>query len=137
MRTLIALTRLATVAAFTLLAALMALSFVPAAMAQSDIGYDSPAAAFDDLKNRPGVEISRQPGFIVIAEPGAGALWTFTDTPHPAHPAVVKRQVVVQNGEYFVDMRVLCGASKARCDELVAAFTLLNEQMAQSLRSGR
>ncbi len=97
MRTALSFNRVATLSALAALAAMIALAFLlSAASAQGDtaIGYDTPAAALEDLRSKPGVEISTQGGYIIVAEPATSVLWTFTDTGHPAHPTAVRRQVV-------------------------------------------
>jgi hypothetical protein len=103
--------------------------------AQSGIGYPSVAAALEALKARPDVKISVRDGWTIVNDPISGAVWSFTPSSHPAHPAAVKRTVVEKNGQVFLDMQALCQASKAACDKLIAEFQELNEKTVQAART--
>ena len=98
------------------------------------IEYPSPAAAFNALRTDPGVVFERHDGWIVARDAAKRAIWTFAPKDDPAYPAVVKRTVVERNGELFMDMGVLCGASKMVCDDFVRKFMRLNEEMAHDVQ---
>jgi hypothetical protein len=93
----------------------------------STIGYASAAEALAALRVKPGVEISTQKGWTVATDSPARTIWSFTPAAHPAHPAAVKRSVVQQGDQVSLEMKVLCQAGKAACDDLVRDFTALNE----------
>jgi hypothetical protein len=98
---------------------------------RSTIGYDSVPEALAALKAKPGVEISDEDGWTIIAD--GLALWSFTPEAHPAHPSAVKREVVERDGKTVIEMAVLCQSAKAPCDQLVREFTELNENMRRQL----
>jgi hypothetical protein len=99
----------------------------------SGIAFESPEAVMEILRHDPNVRIQSTEGW-TIAE-AFPTIWTFTQTPHPAHPAVVERHLHEVNGGWYVGMRVLCGGPKSACDDLVAAFQGLNEQMRSEVES--
>jgi hypothetical protein len=103
------------------------------AQTSSDLGYPTVAAALEALQKRADVRISRQGGWTIVDDRGSLTLWSFAPDGHPAHPAVVRRKIVEEQGQIFVRMNVLCEASKAACDALVADFNKLNQQMADDL----
>ena len=117
----------------------MALITATTALAQSTdaIPYPTVAVAFDSLRAKSGVEVSNQSGFTVITEPATYTLWTFTPAGHPAHPTVVRRQMVREGDDVFSHMQVKCEAAKPACDKLVAEFKALDEQIRERLRGNR
>lgn len=115
------------------LATVCAFSVKAAEAQQSDsgrgIGYPSVAAALEALKARSDVRISVQGGWTIVSDPANKALWSFTPSGHPAHPAAVKRSTVQKDGAVFIDMRALCQAEKHACDKLIAEFRELNDKI--------
>jgi hypothetical protein len=114
---------------------LLAVMVLPSAVfAQEEgVGYPTVAAALDALEARSDVSISVQGGWTIADEKGASTIWSFTPADHAAHPAVVRRQLVQDNGGVSMKMTALCQASKAACDKLMADFQALNARMAESL----
>lgn len=114
---------------------LLAVMMLPAAVfAQEEgVGYPTVAAALEALKARSDVSISVQGGWTIADEKAASTIWSFTPADHAAHPAVVRRQLVQENGGISMKMTALCQASKAACDKLMADFQALNARMAESL----
>jgi hypothetical protein len=102
----------------------------------SDIGYPSPAAALAALKKNPDAQFSVMDGWTIVStkENGNLVMWSFTPDGHPAHPAAVKRTMTRKDGAWYLDMKVLCGGTKAHCDKLVEDFKQLNERMTQYIR---
>jgi len=100
----------------------------------SSIGYRTVQIAFDDLKDKDGVEISVQGGWTIIQDEGNEnlVLWSFTRGSHPAHPAAIKRQIIQRDGRYFIKMDALCQAEKAACDQLMSEFEQLNQRIVAS-----
>jgi hypothetical protein len=122
----------------------LALVTATAALAQpvnnpgaSKIGYPTVAAALEGVRARSGVQVSNQGGFTVITEPATQTLWTFTPAGHPAHPAAVRRAVVKEGDDIFIEMDVKCEAAKPACDALVAEFHTLNDRIRENLNRGR
>lgn len=92
------------------------------------VGYPSVAAALAGLKNKPGIVISVQRGWTIVEDRQEKSIWSFTPPNHPAKPAVIKRQVVSENGQVRMKMSALCQAEKVHCDALMAQFQALNRQ---------
>lgn len=65
------------------------------------------------------------------------SLWNFVPASDPAYPAVVKRTVLDQKGDLYIDMRVLCGAPKSACDRLTRDFQTLTEKMKAEMNARR
>lgn len=117
---------------------LVAASLALHAYAQSPttIPYESTRAAYLALSKDPGAKLkSNAEGWEIVHVsdgPNEG-IWTFAPKSHPSFPSVVRRQILEQGGNLFVGMRILCGGTKAACDQYVAEFKELNEQMAREL----
>lgn len=97
---------------------------------KNSIEYGSVAAALDALRRRKDVQISMVRGWTIIADPNHLTLWSFAPETDPAYPAAVMR-VVRSNpsGGSYIDMSVLCEASKEACDNMVRQFEALNNQL--------
>jgi hypothetical protein len=104
---------------------------------QSSIGFPSVAAALEVTRAKPGVNVSIQAGWTIIEDRAASALWSFTPPGHPAHPGAVRRTIVERDGTLFVDMAILCQATKSACDKLAEDFTALNAKMREDLARDR
>lgn len=101
------------------------------------VGFKSVADALAALKTRPGAKISvTQPdAWTIITEQGGAIVWSFTPATHPAHPAVVRRSIVVgEDGLARIEMAGLCQAEKAPCDRLIKDFRDLTERSARAMR---
>jgi hypothetical protein len=90
------------------------------------IGYASVADALAALRAQPGVTFAAERGWTIATDRAAQAIWSFAPADHAAYPSAVKRQVVDNGGKVSVEMKVLCQASKAACDDLVREFDALN-----------
>jgi hypothetical protein len=99
----------------------------------SSIGYPSVAAALDAMRAKGGATTSIQSGWTVIEDRATMSIWSFTPAGHAAHPAAVRRTVTQRGNDIFVDMAVLCEATKPACDQLVAEFQELNRAMRGNL----
>lgn len=99
----------------------------------SDIGFETPAAAMAALRGRAGVTFSQYEGWTIAEDTARREIWSFTQDRHPAHPAVVRRTVLERDGAVSINMDVLCGATKAACDSMVAQFRQLNAQLRAQL----
>lgn len=101
--------------------------------ADAGIGYASPEAALEALRNRPGVALKEQNDWFVLTDTAASTVWSIATPRHPAHPTAVKRAFIQKDGAVFVKMDVQCGASKAVCDQVVQQFQSLNAGIQRSL----
>ena len=97
--------------------------------------YSSVSETLEALRSKPGVSITvtKPDGWILAAE-GQSIVWSFTPIGHYAHPAVVRRELLVRNGEAVVETRALCQAEKLACDKLIVEFQELNEHMRQNVQ---
>lgn len=91
--------------------------------------------ARDDIRRR---EID---GWLIIEVPTEYAIWSFTPSTHPAHPAMVLRAPIERDGKIVLALDVMCGAAKPTCDALVQDHKSLSarmaEEMQRSIREGR
>ena len=79
----------------------------------------SPQEAFDRLAKQKNVRgIQRTSEYISYHDQVADRVWTFTVAGHSAHPAVICRYPTSDG----IQMNVVCGGTKAICDELVRQF---------------
>ena len=92
--------------------------------------------AFEALRSDPGAKGGFRGGWLIasVADGINHGVWSFTPKEHPAHPAVVRRMTKEKDGHIYIDMRVLCGAEKAVCDQLVDEFNKLNDQVAEDIK---
>lgn len=103
---------------------------------ESTIGYPTVAAAFKDLRSKPGVKVRVENGWSIVEVRGekSSAVWSFTPEGHPAHPAAVKRTTFEKDGQVWIDMKVLCQAAKEPCDTVVREFQELNGRIKASMQ---
>ncbi len=69
-------------------------------------GYPSVAAALKDLRSQPKVTFSTVNGWTVATDEPHLTVWSFAPKGDASYPSVVKRQVVVENGQTNIVMRV-------------------------------
>jgi len=101
------------------------------------VGFKSVSEALAALKTRPGAKVSvTQPdGWTIITEQGGAVVWSFTPASHPAHPAVVRRAIAVdEDGNSRIEMTGLCQGEKASCDRLMKDFRDLTERSSRALK---
>jgi len=118
-------------------AALFAQNAVAADGPSSGVGFRSVSEALAALKTRPGAKVSvTQPdGWTIITEQGGAIVWSFTPATHPAHPAVVRRAIVVdEDGNARIEMTGLCQGDKPSCDRLMKDFRDLTERSSRALK---
>jgi hypothetical protein len=115
---------------------LLALIATARAGENSDIGYPSPEAALEALRKNPDARFSIKGGWTIVSlsEGGNIVMWSFTPKDHPAYPAAVKRIMSQKEGAWYLEMKILCGGTKADCDKLAAEFNELNERMKKDIR---
>jgi hypothetical protein len=117
------------------------LAQTPAAPTTSNVptgvGFKSVADALAALKTRPGAKltVSQPDAWTIITEQGGSVVWSFTPATHPAHPAVVRRSIVVgEDGVPRIELAALCQAEKAPCDRLMKDFRDLTERSSRAMR---
>jgi hypothetical protein len=93
----------------------------------STFEYSSVAETMAALRVRSGLAVTQQGGWTGFQDSAAQTVWTFTPQNHPAHPAVVKRQVVQADGKILIRVTGLCESTKVACDRLMADFDKSNE----------
>lgn len=103
------------------------------AAALDNIGYPSAEAALDALKARPDVAVTVENGWTLADDKANRTLWSFTSPGHPAHPAAVRRTVVLEGGKVSIRMNALCHAKKEACDSMLDEFRRTNAALQESL----
>ena len=123
--------------------ALVALLYLPTLGAQqvvesSPIGYATIEEAFNALKADSGAGMKEHEGWTIFNQKGDGKyiLWSFTPADHPAHPSVIRREVVKKEGEIFIKMDALCDSNQLDCDLLIDQFKKINERIKQDWAGG-
>lgn len=109
------------------------ITLAAAAATPDGIGYPSAATALEALKARGDVTISEEGGWTTADDKANRTLWSFTLPGHPAHPAAVRRTVVMENGQVSIKMNALCPAGKEACDSMLEDFRRMNAALQQSL----
>jgi hypothetical protein len=108
-----------------------------AAAATNTFDYPSAEAALASLKARGDVTLSEESGWTIADDKANRTLWSFTQPGHPAHPAAVRRTVVLENGQPSITMNALCQASRQACDNMLEEFRRMNTALQQSLAPAR
>ncbi len=104
----------------------------------NSIGYPTVAAALKELRSRPSVTFTTENGWTIAKDSTSQTIWVFASEGQPAYPAAIKREFVKDSdGGTLLEMKVLCEASKANCDQLVRTFEALNARMTAELRGGK
>jgi len=106
-----------------------------ATAATNGLDYPSAEAALASLKARGDVTLSVEGGWTIADDKANRTLWSFTHPGHPAHPAAVRRTVVVENGQASIKMSALCQARQQACDDMLEEFRRMNQALEQSLAS--
>jgi hypothetical protein len=104
------------------------------------IPYESPRAAYTALSKDSHARLARNgEGWTVVdvSEGPNRGVWTFPPQSHSTFPSVVRRQVLERDGSLYIGMGVMCGGAKLACDQFVAEFTKVNEQIAKKANEKR
>lgn len=110
----------------------------PFAEQASAIGFTTVASARDALAEREGaVATTDASGWTVVSEDRTQTLWSFAPDAHPAHPAVVRRQLVHRDGVLYIEMEVLCEGPKPACNRLEVEFEALNAKAREEIIAAR
>lgn len=103
------------------------------AVTPDGIGFSSATSALEALKARGDVTIADEGGWTTADDKANRTLWSFTQPGHPAHPAAVRRMVVMENGQASIKMNALCQATQEACDSMLEEFRRMNAALQQSL----
>ena len=122
---------------------LVALLYLPVAAEQqvaepSPIGYATIEEAFNALKADPAVGMQEYEGWTIFNQKGDGKyiLWSFTPDDHPAHPSVIRREIVKKDDKILIKMDALCNSNQLDCDLLIDQFKKINERISQDWAKG-
>jgi hypothetical protein len=102
------------------------------------VGYSSVVEALEAVKARPGIKIAitKPDSWVIANEENGNVIWSFSPSTYAGYPAVVRREIKVNpQGNVFIEMKVLCQASKLACDALVKDFVALNEGVRESVQA--
>ena len=87
------------------------------------------------LVERGGVrEAAGDQKFIAYEQLDLSHIWTFTRQDHPAHPAVICRELKDAGGRLEVNMQFVCAGPRFECESLFGEFLDLNERMKAKAR---
>ena len=101
-------------------------------VAASGIEFVNVDEALAALKAKPGTEFRTEgPGWIIVKD--GDAVWTFVPENHYAYPALVRRNLELENGTWFMRTRVLCRI-EAACQSLAADYRKADARRMEKLR---
>ncbi|MGJ5208075.1 hypothetical protein [Bradyrhizobium sp. HKCCYLR20261] len=115
-----------------------ALSTISAAVSEEaakvDLGYPDVAAAMAGLGAKPGVTRSTRSGWTIFEDLESGAVWSFSPEGHTAYPTAIRRRIVQEGDDIFIEMDIRCEAVKPACDSVAAEFERVNDKVRQELK---
>lgn len=102
------------------IAVLLAPGLYAAQTSRSGIGYRSVSAARTALAGNPAVQTAEQAGWTIVTDAQGNdfTTWTFAPRAHPAYPSVLRRDIVLKDGNPTLITRLLCEAPRGVCDAL-------------------
>ena len=95
------------------------------------VGFKTVAEAMATLKDKPGVTVTTRSSdqWTIINEIGGQVNWSFTPVGHYAYPAVVKREIKVnEEGKLVMQTRALCESGTGPCERLIGEFNQSNKR---------
>jgi hypothetical protein len=106
--------------------------------AASAIGYETVEQAFKALQADSAAGMQEYEGWTLFSQKANGVyiLWSFTPEFHPAHPSVVRREIVKKNDQVNIRMDALCQSAREYCDLLIDEFRQINERIKQNQSTG-
>ena len=96
-------------------------------------GADVPAIQAQFIALDGVTELTVQDAYRAFSQEEPFRVWSFTTAANPAHPAVVCRTVVEEQGQVMVQMEIACAASREACDDLFRQFEALNQRTIDSV----
>jgi hypothetical protein len=115
-----------------------------AAVAQTEplgptgVGFKTVEEAMTVLKDKPGVTVTTRSRdqWIIINEPWLKINWSFAPVGHYAYPAVVRRDIKVNDeGKLVMQTRALCDSGRSACERLIAEFNESNRRAYENLQT--
>jgi hypothetical protein len=104
-------------------------------VSENDIKYATPQAALAAVSSRPGVEVTIENGWTIVADLNAHEIWSFAPQGHPAYPTAVKRALTETSQGVLMSMSVDCHATKTACDNVVRQFEELNDRASRAAQT--
>jgi hypothetical protein len=86
------------------------------------------------IRAKPGLKVLQsEPSVVSYSDPATSYVWNFATRANAAFPYVACRRLVAADGAYQVVTEISCGAEKAACDRLAAAYKELDRQMREAV----
>ena len=82
------------------------------------------------IKAKSGIKVLPSDASVVsYSDPATNFIWNFATKANQAYPSVACRRIVEVDGAFRVVTNISCGAEKAACDRLAAAYNELDKKM--------
>jgi hypothetical protein len=82
------------------------------------------------IKSKPGIKVLASDASVVsYSDPTTSFIWNFATKANEAFPYVACRRLDKVDGAFRVVTDISCGAEKAACDRLAAAYNELDQKM--------
>lgn len=101
-----------------------------------DLGYPSVAAARAALPPWPADACEPGTQLCMVVDPDGSSVWSFTAAGHPAHPAVVRRRILLDDGQVRVQSVGLGEGDPVAFERLMDAFAVLDRALQEELNQG-
>jgi hypothetical protein len=86
------------------------------------------------IRAKPGIKVLQSdPSVVSYSDPATNYIWNFATKTHEAFPHVACRRLVEVDGAFQVVTEISCGADKAACDRLAAAYGELDRKMREAV----
>jgi hypothetical protein len=86
------------------------------------------------IRAKPGIKVLQSdPSVVSYSDPATNYIWNFATKTHEAFPHVACRRLVEVDGAFQVVTEISCGADKAACDRLAAAYGALDRKMREAV----
>jgi hypothetical protein len=86
------------------------------------------------IRAKPGIKVlPSDPSIVSYSDSATNYIWNFATITHDAFPHVACRRLVEVDGAFQVVTEISCGANKAVCDRLAAAYDALDRQMREAV----
>ncbi len=106
----------------------------PEAQAFCGESFVSIEALEASIKSKPGITVLESDASTAsYSDPATNFIWNFAKEPNEAFPYVACRRLVQVDGAFQVVTEISCGAEKAACDRLAAAYNELDRQMREAV----
>jgi hypothetical protein len=86
------------------------------------------------IQAKPGIKVlASDPSVVSYSDPATSYIWNFATKANEAFPHVACRRLVEVDGAFQVVTEISCGAEKAACDRLAAAYNELDRKMREAV----